>query len=178
MAFALRCPDCRQSFKWEPTKPDPRFCPLCEADLGEPPADNVIAIPAFLSAKTKAGDANYRALEASSEVRMHKAAEAAGCDVSEMSALKVTDMRPTTHAGDTAAVPVVNEVTRHMDMVNARGGTMGWQGSNGAEYSGAVQTGPFPNMGAKVRSAIHAANGAVSNRDAIETQQPGYRIRG
>lgn len=178
MAFALRCPDCRQSFKWEPTKPDPRYCPLCQADLGEPPADNVIAIPAFLSAKTKQGDANYRQAESASIVRAEKAAKMAGCDVADMSALKITDMRSTKRAGEVAAVPVVNDVTRHMDMVNARGGTMGWGGSNGAEYSGAVQTGPFPNMGAKVRSAIHAANGAVSQRDAIETTAPGYRIRG
>lgn len=178
MAFALRCPDCRQAFKWEPTKPDPRHCPLCQADLGEPPADNVIAIPAFLSAKTKAGDAIYRQAEAASQVRAEKAAELAGCDVSEMASLKITDMRSTTHQGDVAAVPVVNEVTRQMDAVNAMGGAMGWQGSTGSEYSGAVQSGPFPNVGARMRSAIHQANGAISNRDALETQQPGYRIRG
>jgi predicted nucleic acid-binding Zn-ribbon protein len=45
--------------------------------MGEEKDDTVVSIPAFLSAKTRAADANYRALERSSEVRMEKAAEAA-----------------------------------------------------------------------------------------------------
>jgi 3-deoxy-D-manno-octulosonic acid (KDO) 8-phosphate synthase len=165
MAFALRCPECRQAFKWEPTKPDPRHCPLCEADLGEPPGDNVIAIPAFLSAKTKAGDAIYRQAEAASEVRAEKAAELAGCDVSEMSSLKITDMRSTKHAGDIAAMPVVNDVTRQMDAVNARGGQFGFAGGNGAEFAAGISTGTVtvdgqtthgiePRAGAKTLGAI------------------------
>ena len=178
MAFALRCPECRKCFKWEVSKPDPRYCPLCSADLGEPPDDDVISIPAFLSAKTKANDKVYRDIETSSIVRMEKAAEAAGVPVSEMSDLKITNMRDNGREGDIAAVPVVNDVTRQMDALNQRGGQFGWQGSNAAEYSGAVQTGPYPNVGAKLRSSIQRANGMVSDRPALETQQPGYRIRG
>ena len=169
MAFALRCPDCRQSFKWEPTKPDPRYCPLCDADLGEPQADNVIAIPAFLSAKTKAGDALYRQAEAASEVRAEKAAELAGCDVSEMSALKITDMRSTKHAGDIAAMPVDNEVTRQMAAVNARGGQFGF-GNNGSEFAVGISTGAVtvnghttqgiePRAGAKTLGKIQRSLG-------------------
>jgi len=178
MAYALRCPDCRKAFKWEPSEPDPRHCPLCQADMGEPPPDNVICLPAFISAGTKANDKVYRDIEASSIVRMEKAAEAAGVDVSDMASMKITDLNPTTRAGDVAAAPIVNAVTQHMDMVNARGGSMGWQGSNGAEYSSAVQNGPYPNVGAKMRSLIHAQNGAISNNPGLETLQPGYRIRG
>lgn len=178
MAFALRCPDCRKTFRHDPHDKFPRYCPLCNADMGEEKDDDVIYMPAFLSAGTKATDKVYRDHESASIVRAEKAAELAGVPVSEMSDLKITNIKGGTHEGDIAAVPVVNEVTRHMDMVNARGGQLGWQGSNGAEYSTAVQTGPFPNMGAKMRSAIHAKNGAVSDRPALETQQPGYRYRG
>ena len=169
MAFALRCPDCRKSFKWEVSKPDPRFCPLCDADLGEPPADNVIAIPAFLSAKTKAGDAIYRQAESASIVRAEKAAEMAGCDVSEMSSLKITDMRSTKHPGDVAAVPVVNEVTKQMDAINARGGQFGF-GTNGSEFAAGTATGAVtvngvttqgivPRAGAKALGAIQRSYG-------------------
>lgn len=169
MAFALRCPDCRQAFKWEPTKPDPRYCPLCEVDLGEPPPDNVVCVPAFLSAKTKQGDANYRQAEAASQVRAEKAAELAGCDVSEMSALKITDMRSTKHAGDIAAVPVVNDVTRQMDAINSRGGQFGF-GGNGSEFAVGISTGSVtvnghtthgiePRAGAKTLGKIQRSLG-------------------
>jgi len=180
MAFALRCPDCRRSFRWDASKPFPRHCQFddCRADMGEEKDDSVICLPAFLTAKGKSVDKVYRDHEAASIVRAEKAAELAGVPVSEMSDLKITDIRGGTYEGETAIKPVVNEVTQHMDMVNARGGQLGWQGSNAVEYSAAVQTGPFPNMGAKVRSAIHAANGSVSDRPALETQQPGYRYRG
>ena len=178
MAFALRCPECRKAFKWMPSEPEPRFCPLCEADLGEPADDNVICLPAFLKPSTKNNDALYREFERSSEVRMEKAAEMAGVSKSEMSDLKVTNLLTDKGEGSIAAPPVVNEVTRHMDMLAARGAQVGWQGSNGAEYSAGVQAGPFPNVGAKMRTMIHQQNGMVSDRPALETQQPGYRIRG
>ncbi|MFA5897703.1 MAG: hypothetical protein WC829_01190 [Hyphomicrobium sp.] len=178
MAFALRCPDCRGKFPWEPQQAYPRYCPLCSADLGEEKDDSVVSLPAFISARTKANDQFYRDTERASEVRAEKAAELAGVPVSELSDMKITDLRPTTHEGAIAAPPVVNEVTRHMDMINARGGAVGWQGSNGMEYSGAVQAGPYPNAGAKMRTLVHQANGAVSDRPALETLAPGYRIRG
>ncbi|MDE2099017.1 MAG: hypothetical protein KGL39_17315 [Patescibacteria group bacterium] len=146
--------------------------------MGEPKSNDVISIPAFLSARSRSIDQVYRDTERSSQVRAEKAAEMAGVPVSDMSDLKITDLRTNTYEGDMAIKPVVNAVTQQMDMINARGGAVGWQGSNGVEYSQAVQTGPHPNMGAKMRSAIQRANGMVSDRPALETQQPGYRIRG
>lgn len=165
MAFALRCPECRKAFKWEPSKEEPRFCPLCDADMGEPADDNVIVLPAFLSAKTKAGDAIYRQAEAASEHRVQQAAALAGCDPSEMSSLKITDMRSTKHAGDIAAVPVVNDVTKQMDAINARGGSFGFSGGQGAEFAAGTATGAVtvngvttqgivPRAGAKTLGAI------------------------
>ena len=169
MAFALRCPECRKSFKWEVSKPDPRYCPLCNVDLGEPPDDNVISLPAFLSPKTKAADNVYRQAEDASVVRAEKAAEMAGCDVSEMSSLKITDMRSTKHAGDIAAVPVVNEVTKQMDAINQRGGNFGF-GANGAEFAAGTATGAVtvngvttqgiePRAGAKTLGVIQRSLG-------------------
>ena len=174
MAFGLRCPECRKSFRYDPLAGHPRFCPLCKADMGEEEDDSVISIPAFLSAHTKGTDKVARDLMDASNVRAEKAAAFLGVPVSEMSDMKVTDLRSTKHQGDMAIAPVVNEVTRQMDAINKMGGHVGWQGQTGAEYSSAVQTGPYPNAGAKVRSLIHQANGAVSDRPALETMAPGY----
>ena len=169
MAFALKCPECRKAFKWEPLKDYPQFCPLCNADMGQLPDGDVISIPAFLSAKTKASDAVYRQAEAASEYRVQKAAELAGCDVSEMSSLKITNMRDTKHAGDIAAVPLVNAVTKQMEAINARGGQFGF-GANGAEFAAGTATGAVtvngvttqgiePRAGAKVLGAIQRSYG-------------------
>lgn len=159
MAFGLKCPDCRKSFRYDPLDGHPRYCPLCNADMGEMPDDNVISLPAFLSPRTKAADDVYRQAESASIVRSEKAAELAGCDVSEMSSLKITDMRSTKHAGDIAAVPVVNDVTRQMEAVNARGGQFGWGGSNGAEFSAGIATGAI-NVDGKVTQGIVPRAGA------------------
>lgn len=169
MAFALRCSECRKAFKWEPLKAHPRYCPLCQADLGEEKPDNVICLPAFISPKTRANDQVYRSIEQSAEKR---------AELADDPSLKITNMRDNVHEGEISAMPVVNEVTKAMDAINARGGQVGWQGQNGAEFSSAVQSGPYPNQGAKMRSMIQRENGMVSDRPALETQQPGYRVRG
>lgn len=180
MAFALRCPDCRKAFKWNPAKDYPDHCILCGADMATDKSedDTVIVMPAFLSAKTKSVDQVGRDLMDSSIVRAEKAAEMAGVPVSEMSDMKITDLKSTQHEGSVAHVPVQNAVTQAMDAINARGGQVGWQGSQGVEYSGAVQTGPFPNMGAKMRTMIHQKNGSISERPGLETTAPNYVRRG
>ena len=141
MAFALRCPTCRKAFKWQPSDPDPTECPLCGAAQAELPPDNVISMPAFLKAGTRANDALYREFERSSEDRQEKAAELAGVDKSDMADLKITNMNSTLHEGAIAAAPVQNSVTQHMDMMNARGGKFGWTDQGGAEYAAGVASG-------------------------------------
>ena len=179
MAFALRCPDCRGAFKWDVNKKYPRHCQLCGADFGEERPDDEICMPAFLTARNKSVDQVYRDTERLSEVRAQKAADLIGVDASEMSDMKITDFKPTKHEGSIAAPPVVNEVTQRMDAMSAKGLPVGFgAGPTGAEYSGAVQFGPFPNVGAKLRSMIHQQNGAISDRPALETLQPGYVRRG
>lgn len=177
MAFGYRCPECRRSFKWDPLEGMPRYCAFsdCKFDMGEPPDDNVIALPAFLSAKGKSVDDTARALMDSSNHRAEQAAQMLGTSVSDMSDMKVTDLRSTKHEGEIAAVPVVNEVTRQMDMLAARGAPVGFgAGATAVEHSAAVRSGEHPNMGAKMRSMIHRSNGMVSDRPALETLQPGY----
>ena len=134
--FQIRCPGCRKPFPWDPAIDLPERCPLkgCGyvAKKRDPEVDEngeiVIAAPFLRSHVMKANDDCYRQLEDSSNVRAQLAAEMAGVPVSEMSHLKVTNIRDT-KAGEVAAIPVVNEVTKQMDAMRARGGQAGWTGS-------------------------------------------------
>jgi hypothetical protein len=137
-------------------------------------------MPAILGRRTKVADQVYRDMEAGSEKRMHLAAEVGGGTASDYASLKITNMQDNLRAGDVAAMPVRNAVTEHME----RTGQGGFAGGDAVGYSGAVQTGPFPNAGAKMRTTLqqhHAAmshGSAVCDVPAVETRQPGYRRRG
>ena len=118
--------------------------------------------------------------EAEREVRAQLAADMLGASAADVAHLKTTNLRETV-AGESPYVPVVNDVTRSM-AINQQ--ATGFQPSQGVEYSGAVQQGPFPNMGAKTISAIrqlHATRGggygSMSDNPAKEVLQPGYRRR-
>ena len=182
MAVLLRCPDCRRKFQWETKKPWPRECPLCAADINNDREDSDVVMPFIRSAATKANDDLYRQMEAGSEKRAEIAAEQAGVPVSEMSGLKITDLNSTRHAGDVAAVPVNNPVSQFMQ-ANPQA-AIGFQGGQGAQYSGAVQTGPSPNAGARAQTMVRQMHAErmgwdkVGDAPALETQQPGYRRRG
>jgi hypothetical protein len=164
--FQIRCPGCRKAFPWDPAIDLPERCPLkgCGyvSKKREPEVDEngeiVIAMPFLRSATMKANDDCYRQLEDSSNVRAQLAAEMAGVPVSEMSHLKVTNIRDTKQ-GEVAAIPVVNEVTKQMDLIKARGGQSGFTGT--AEH---IDTG--------------TATGAITvNGQVIQGIQPRAGIR-
>ena len=168
MAYRLKCPDCSGKFSWNPEADMPRFCPLCQADMGEMPDDNVVCLPAFLSAATKSVDKVYTDIVRGSETRVELAAQAAGCDPSEMSALKITDLN-TRKDAEIMAKEVVNPVTQHMATMNAQGGQFGFQG-NGAAYAGDISsgavvvngqrtTGIAPRAGASALASVQRLNG-------------------
>ena len=182
MASKLRCPACRVKFAWDPSKGFPEYCPneACTTRIAHDRADDDVVMPFVRStAKSRSIDNVYREMETASAHRAQQAADLAGVPVSEMSDLKITDLRPTRHEGDVAAVPVNNEVSRLIDR-----GVGGWQGGQGSEYGGAVSTGPFPNAGAHMRTQLQERHGrvthgaGVSDRPANEVLQPGYRRRG
>jgi len=180
MALKLRCPHCRKTFAWKSGTDMPDDCPLCHKFVGNDRDDADIVMPAILGHRTKVADQVYRDMERGSEHRTHLAAELGGGSASDYSGLKITDMRDNLRQGDIAAVPVRNAITEHME----RTGQGGFAGAEGVGYSGAVQTGPFPNAGAKMRTTLHQHHAAISqgaavcDRPALETRQPGYRRRG
>jgi hypothetical protein len=159
----------------------PDSCPLCGYDTSVPDRDE-IQIPAFLSPRVKNEDALYRRVEAGSEERVHLAAEAAGCDASDMASLKITNLQ-TGKGAEPLSLPV-NEVTQRMAEMEARGLPTGFGAVNaGLNASGAVQSGPYPNAGARFQTALREHHAvatnytAVGDNPAVEVMQPGYRRR-
>jgi hypothetical protein len=191
VAVVIRCPFCKTKFRWlAETEPYPKDCPECNAYVGHDRADSDVVVPNILAFATRCQDGVYKAMEKASEERVYQAAEMAGCDVSEMSSLKITNMRDNMREGDIAAIPVNNEVTRQMEAINARGGAFGFGGGPeaGIGYSGQVTQGPHPNAGARTqqvfrqahaeRMAGHLAGSQVlSDIPANEVRSPGYRSR-
>ena len=179
--WKVRCPGCAEVV----VLPDLNAaCPKC--GFREEPDDNVveIAMP-FLktSGKTAATDKLYRDMERGSEIRAQAAADQLGVPVSEMSGLKMTDLPTGRKPGENSAPPL--SVSPEFSQFTASNpNTMGFRGADGVGYSGAVQSGPAPNAGARMRTALQGHHAqisggtAVSDRPALETTQPGYRRRG
>ena len=185
MAVILKCPHCEIKFRCEFGSKDgsgwPDYCPnpKCGVYMGVDDKAEVV-MPMILHGPSKTYDRVYREMEAGSEFRAQKAASELGVPVSEVSSLKITDMKDNVKEGEDSVKEVVNPVSTFMKQT----GVGGFMGTQGAGYSGAVQSGPFANAGARTMTAVrqthaHATNFAgVGDRPALETMQPGYRRRG
>ena len=92
-AIVLKCPACREKFKYDVSEGWPDDCPLCKTDINNRRDDDEIVMPNILSFKTKNTDGVARQVMDGSETRAELAAAMAGVPVSEMSALKITDIK-------------------------------------------------------------------------------------
>lgn len=148
MAYVIVCPDCRKKFKFDPNRQQyPESCPMCGEFLGAPRANDDIAAPSIRRAATSVADKVYRDAERAGDYRAQQAAQELGVPVSEMSALKVTDMREAPREGDVAAPPVTaanNEIVRFAEQ---HGVGPNFAPNEGSAYAGAVAQGPYPNAG-------------------------------
>jgi uncharacterized Zn finger protein (UPF0148 family) len=158
--MTLKCPSCGQKFKLEISE-KPRFCPLCDYDTQSVDSADAERLSRMLAAQQppayrgqiqKTVDNLYSGMERASTARAEAAAEMAGVDVSEMSALKITNMQDQLRAGDTAHVPVVNDVTRAMA---AAGGITGFNRNPEINnFRRGVSSGPYPQTGVNVMSEM------------------------
>ena len=159
MGFKLRCPDCRDTFPWDPKAAWPRFCPMCKSDINNDRDDDDIVMPFVrTSAKTKSIDQFYRTEEKKSEERVNMAAEAAGCSPSEMSDLKLTNLNDRKDA-EIAAIPVRNSVTEQMDHMQRLGHPAGFGNINPVGMADQVKSGPHPNAGARSLQRLQSIMG-------------------
>ncbi len=190
MAVKLRCPVCREKFTWDVAAGWPRDCLVCGVDISQvgQDDDNVIAVPAFLTAHSKVPDKVARDYMDGSEKRIEIATQMAGGTPEDYASLKVTNLTDNPHPMMTPAVPVNNSVTQFMQQ-NPQA-PVGMR-ADGAQYSMQVQTPTIGkdgkpardgNAGAQTMTAMDsfwAKRGTPRvERPALETQQPGYRRRG
>src|SRR5215472_12956911 len=145
----VQCPECANKFY---SKTVYGVCPYCGHEADEPD-DTVIPMPSLRSATTKATDKVYRDMETASIHRAEQAAAMAGVPVSEMSHLKITDLRDNVQNGETYAMPMVrNAVTERMDQMRAAGLPTGW--TDGSGFSQNVNQGFAPRAGADMLDHI------------------------
>lgn len=155
MAVVLRCPACREKFKYDVTVGWPDFCPLCKTDINNYRADDDIVCPAFLSPKSKANDAVARQIMDGSETRAQLAAGMAGVPVEDMSNLKITNLSDRRDS-EISAMPVNNAVTQHMDSMQRQGMPVGF-GAGPADAMGraaAAHTGRDAYAGLRARNML------------------------
>jgi hypothetical protein len=188
MAVILKCPACREKFKYDVSQGWPDECPICKTDINNRRTDDDVVMPNILSFKTKNTDKVARDVMDGSEKRAEMAAAMAGTSVDEMSSLKITDLND---RNDTqfAAKEVVNDVTMRMSAMQAAGMPTGFGvGPNGSEYASQAHAPVMvngqpraiePYAGARARSALQKAMPSVGMAPLpLEiTNNPNYRSR-
>jgi hypothetical protein len=178
----LECPACNHRFEQyvhTPDEPLPRFCSNCGIDSLT--LDASLAAPALAKGTARNVDGVILAMEEGARFRAQKAADM-GLSSAEASGLQITDQRDNMHSGETANVPVVNDVTRHMAALAASGAAVGHvPAAQYAKEMAAVASGPSPNAGARAGQKLkmlHGSQGGVtSEAPALETLNPNYQRR-
>lgn len=143
------CPDCAGRFQhlhMTRDEPPPEECPLCAASVVDIQPE--LAAPHIARSIGKVADGVYRAMEETSAIR----AEAAGSP-----ALKITDMRDNTRAGEHSAAAVNNPVSQFMAQTGAGGHV-----SNGAEYARATRSGPYAGAGSSIMQQVTSQHGRLA----------------
>lgn len=179
LKFKVRCTSCQEKFS-SPVWP-PKSCPAC-GHFADPDDDDRICMPSIKTMRTAHIDKTYREMEAASEQRVLQAAEAAGCDPSEMSGLKITDLNDRKDAEIAAKYTptVIDAQIQHLNQAAVQRGQapqFGFQ-RNDFGYEGGTGVGAYPNAGAHARVALQRALPPVANPpEPLQVQQLGYRRR-
>ncbi len=162
----LKCPDCDGVFEWfmHHSNPLPQYCPLCAAYVGEEPPSEVFVPKAPAIGRKSSQDAVYRAMEEGSIQRAKMAADLAGVSESEMSHLKITDMKDNLREGDIAAVTRPNPVSTFMQQHPQVAAAAQQQG---AAYAAATTSGPYPYAGLRMLNTVSRAHNNI--RQIIES---------
>ena len=188
MAVVLKCPVCREKFRYDISEGWPDFCPCCGEDINNRRADDDVVMPNILSFKTKANDKVARDIMDGSERRAEIAAQLSGTTVEEMSSLKITNLNDD-KGSLYSAKEVNNSVTQQMELIKARGGQVGFGATQGAEFAanahapvdmgGGVLKQVEPYAGAramrKLQNAMNPIGQAPLPREI--TDNPNYRSR-
>lgn len=104
-------------------------------------------------------------MEQASINRARQAADLAGVPESEMSHLKITNMKDNLREGDTAAMPVNNPTSRFMQQNSA---VVTQAQLAGAQFASNTRVGPYPGAGDAIRRSVASQHPSI--RAAIESQ--------
>lgn len=152
------CPDCQAEFTelhMSRDEPPPSFCPKCGNNMSSEP-EQLVPYIRIGSHRGSNPDKLYRAMETASEVRQEQAAEQLGVDKSELSAMKITDMKDSLREGDTAAkLPAPKAPIAVQNFQNT---------AQAQEYARSTQIGPYAGAG------MAAMQGVVSNHKSVASQ--------
>ena len=164
---SFRCPDCDGVFEWHMhhSNPLPLYCPLCASYVGDDPPTETFTPKAPSIGRHRSADAVYRAMEEGSIQRAKLAAEMTGVSESEMSHLKITDMKDNLRAGDIAAITRPNPVSTQMAANPQAIAALQQQGS---AYAAATTSGPYPYAGLRMLKHVSASH--AGHRHTIESQ--------
>jgi hypothetical protein len=177
MAVLLRCPACREKFKYDISEGWPDFCPVCKTDINNRRADDDVVCPNILSYKTKNNDKVARDIMDGSVQRAEMAASMAGTSVDEMASLKITDLNDRKDA-QFATKDVVNPVTQHMDAMQRQGMPVGFGGPSEAMQRAAMaHTTDVPYAGLRERNRLQRLLPPVGQAPLPTqiTDNPNYR---
>jgi hypothetical protein len=169
----IRCLVCREAFRWDASQGMPEYCPIptCGAYIGSDGKDEVAA-PFISTFRGKNPDRLYRDMEAKSEFRAQQAAEMSGLSTSEVSHLRMTDMKDGMRQGDTAFTDNMTPQQRAMAAQMAPA-----QGSLGLQASQGTNIGPYPRAGMQQIQKLRQTHGQnyrapVSNMTDMGIQVP------
>lgn len=167
----LRCTVCREAFSWEPSNGWPKHCPCCGEYIGTDGKEEVV-LP-FIRKSTaisKTADRVYRNIESDSEHRQEMAADMLGVSKSEVSDIKITNMRDGMREGDAAVVQNLTPVQSQMaaGAVNTR--------EIGLQASQFVRQGPLPGAGTIfIQNTLKPSH--TSNYGVPTTDNPSIGVR-
>ncbi len=167
-----KCPDCKGEFDFlhhPSTEPPPDECELCGSYMGDDPRPAPVLHLNVGKDKNKVGDKLYRDMEKATDARIEHAAEMTGASVTELSGMRMTNMKDNMRAGDQSSMSVT-EAEKRLS-VSAMGQTVGPQMQ---QMGDPVQQGqPTPEAQERI-AAITTGPAARATRGMIEhVQQSG-----
>lgn len=181
MAVILKCPACREKFKYDVSEGWPDLCPICKTDINNRRDDDDVVMPNILSFKTKANDKVARDIMDGSVQRAEMAAVMAGTSVEDMSNLKITNLNDRNDA-QFSAIEVRNEVTQRMDAMQAAGLPAGFNTASADAMARAaaahqVPQGDVPYAGLRERNRLQRLLPPVGQAPLPRqiTDNPNYR---
>jgi hypothetical protein len=170
----LRCPSCRNAFRWDTSEGWPRFCPLCSFDTSMD--DNPeVAAPHVSDGRAKAmlksADQTFNQYAAATANNAREAASILGVSESDTASLKVTDFETGLRQGDLAVKAPVNDVTRFMD---AHPQNVAALNASAMAAAASAHTGRDAYAGGGAMSTIRALH-AETGQDRVVASQTGLK---